>query len=75
MSEQIDEWIIGSRPRPYDDIHMFRVWLDCGAVRLARRCGNDGPMTPGQMIFLDCSHPIQNVICDESRIRAWRISA
>ena len=78
MSDKLavpEEWIIGGAPRPYDDTNTFDVWLANGQVRKARRAGNEGPLTPGQMYFTDCSHPLQNVICSQDDIKAWRISA
>ena len=74
MQELTGEWIIGSKPRPYDDINAFQVWLDDGSVRRARRVGNwSTALNPGTLCFTDCTHPLANVICHEPRIRAWRI--
>lgn len=76
MRELLDEWIIGAKPRPFDNIHDFELWMDDGHVRRARRVGNRSlSITPGTMVFTECKHPLSNVICDESRIRAWRIAS
>jgi hypothetical protein len=74
MQELNGEWLIGSKPSQFDDIHDFELWMDDGSIRLARRVGNrSDSLTPGTMAFTDCRHPLQNVICDESRIQAWRV--
>lgn len=74
MQELTGEWIVGSKPRPFDDINEFELWLDDGSVRKAHRVGNQGTiLTPGTLAFTDCTHPSSNVICDEARIRAWRV--
>jgi hypothetical protein len=67
------EWI--HQPMPwFDDRHSFQVWLDNGEVRNVRRAGNDGFIfSPGTLYFTDCVHPLQNMLCHEDRIRAWRI--
>ena len=73
--EHLGEWIIWSKPRPYDDLNTFEVWAN-GQVRRAKRAGSRSSLlTPGQLYFVDCTHLLQNVICDEARIDAWRIVA
>lgn len=69
------DWIIGSKPLPFDDIHNFQLWMDDGSLRKAKRAGNQGPWTPGVLMFTDCRHPLSNAMCDERNIRAWRITS
>jgi len=74
MREPLGEWIMVGKPRTFDDIHDFELWMDDGSVRKAHRVGNQSmSLTPGTMAFTDCTHQLSNVICDESRIRAWRV--
>ncbi len=68
-----DEWIHGASLRPFDDIHIFEVWI-YGNVRRVCRIGNESlSITPGTLVYLDCTHAAQNVICYEPNIQAWRI--
>lgn len=48
--------------------HEYVLWLDTNEVRSARGtewCG---------LMFTDCTHPLQNVICDAERVHGWRES-
>lgn len=68
------DWIIGSKPRRFDDANAFDLWMRDGSVRRARRVGNESlNITPGTLIFTDCQHPLQNVVCDERDVQGWRI--
>lgn len=43
-----------------------------GHQRKVKRVGNDSmSLSPGTLIFTDCTHPMQNVIVDESKIESW----
>jgi hypothetical protein len=59
----------------YDDIHTFTVRVG-NQIRQVRRVGNYGrtSVSPGILIFTDCTRPMQNIICDESKIIAWRMN-
>lgn len=69
--ERIDRHIF---PK-YDDVHTFTVRV-FNQLRTVRRIGNcEGlSLNPGTLIFTDCTHPMQNVICPESEITAWRMN-
>lgn len=71
-----EEWIVNAPLPRWDDMREFWVWSGKD-VRSVRRVGNLDPtrLTPGTVIFTDCTHPIQNVLCDESQIQGWRIKA
>lgn len=45
---------------------MFDVWLDNGTVRRVRWC-------MGWLAFQDCRNPAQNILCDASRVKGWRV--
>jgi hypothetical protein len=50
----------------------FEVKID-GHIRKTKRVGHDSmSLNPGLLIFIDCTHPLQNVICPEQMITAWR---
>ena len=67
------EWIHDARLPRYDDIHTFQVWIYDG-VRTVRRVGNESmSLTPGTLVYTDCTHPMQNVICHELDVKAWRM--
>jgi hypothetical protein len=58
-----------------DDMREFQVWMADGSLRTVRRIGNRSHfLTPGTLAFTDCTHPLQNLWCDESRIVGWRYS-
>ena len=58
----------------YDDIHTFTVRV-FNQLRKVKRVGNNSGLNlnPGTLIFTDCTHPMQNVICTEGEITAWRM--
>ena len=58
------EWEV-SEPIPVVR-HDLEVWLDDGSIRIVRWCF-------GWLVFQDCLHPLQNMLCDASRVRGWRI--
>jgi hypothetical protein len=67
------DWEVDERMPRYDDIREFEVWLSDGSVRTVRRVGGKSNYyTPGTLVFLDCTHPMQNALCDEDRIMGWR---
>ena len=58
---------------PYDNLgnqkYKIRIY---GQDRIVKRVGNDSmSLWPGTLIFQDCTHPMQNVIVDESKIESW----
>ena len=57
----------------FDDISTFTVRV-FNQLRTVRRVGaiEVRGFSPGTLIFTDCNNPMQNVLCDESRIQAWR---
>ena len=59
----------------YDDINTFTV-LVLNQLRQVRRVGNNDMIgiSAGTLIFTDCTHPMQNVICPESEITGWRMN-
>jgi hypothetical protein len=66
------DWIHAPLPR-FEDRFSVDAWLDNGEVRRVRRIGNGSPrITPGTVVFEDCTQPWQNMLCDEGRIQAWR---
>lgn len=69
------DWITEEKMPKYDDIREFEVWVH-GYVRRVRRIGNRHPaFGPGTLVFVDCTHSVQNVLCDERDIKGWRHSA
>ena len=69
-----DQWVINAPLPPSDRNREFLAWVDSG-VRTVRRVGDSehSVFAPGTTIFTDCTHPLQNKICDESRIQGWRL--
>jgi hypothetical protein len=61
----------------YDDMHEFLVLVN-NQYRKIARVGNRGfrgmyqSLNAGTLIFTDCTHPSQQLICDEAKIQAWR---
>ena len=69
------EWEHEGKPPKSDDMREFQVWTG-EEVRKVRRIGNRSPyFSPSVLVFTDCFSPLQNAICDESRIKAWRLPA
>jgi hypothetical protein len=71
----MSEWEVTERiPRNYvDGPRDFEVWMRDGSVRQVQFVGMDSTfLTPGTFAFTDCTHPLQNVICDDDRIVGWR---
>lgn len=64
----MSDWIQANpmRCRPYMDREL-EVWLDDNSVRKVKLGHGFGYR------FTDCTHPMQNAICDIERIRAFRI--
>jgi hypothetical protein len=58
----------------FDDINTYTVRV-FDQLRKVRRIGNNDirALNPGTLIFTDCTHPMQNVICPEEKITAWRV--
>lgn len=68
MSEITDEWLIGN-VLPHID-GLFQVQLLNDDVRTARRYLE---RDFSSLWFTDCTHPEQNMYCDPSSIKAWRL--
>lgn len=63
------DWQIGNRV-PYLGLP-FKVWLNDGSVRATKYVRTMmGPM----LHFIDCTHPLQNVVCDPENVRGWRLA-
>ena len=58
----------------FDDINTYTVRV-FNNLRKVKRVGNYSGtnLNPGTLIFTDCTHPMQNVICPEDKITAWRV--
>jgi hypothetical protein len=70
----VNEWEVNEKMPRYDDIREFEVWV-YGQARRVRRAGNRSlTVSPGTLEFTDCTHAMQNVICDERAVQGWRIS-
>lgn len=72
-----DQEIIANNALPkYDYFNTFTVRV-LNQLRQVRRVGNNEmtSLTPGTLIFTDCTHPMQNVICPEAEITAWYMNA
>jgi len=66
-------WEIDEKMPRFDDVHYFDVWID-DSVRRVRRIGNRSTsLSPGVLVFTDCTHPMQNVLCYEPLVKAWRM--
>ena len=51
----------------------FEVWIH-DYVRRVKRIGDWSTyFTPGTLVFTDCTHPEQNVLCHEPFVQAWRL--
>lgn len=61
-------------PFTLDETLRFQVWTGEG-VRTVRRVGKSVSMWPGTLVYTDCTHPIQNVLCSESDVKGWRLTA
>ena len=70
------DWEHEGKPPRFDDMHDYQVWI-YGAVRDVRRVGPRSTtwLDPGTLAYTDCTHPIQNAICYEPDISAWRLKA
>ena len=68
------DWVHAQFPR-FDDRYEFEVWLASQCVRRVRRIGNHSTyFAPGTLVFTDCTHPMQNALCNEADVRAWRVA-
>lgn len=65
------DWEVHEAMPKYDDIHQFLIW-NGKDVRRVRRAGNHENFWPGQLLYTDCVHPLQNVICDERSVVGWK---
>ena len=71
--EDMMDWEHEGKPPRFDDIREYEVWI-YDTVRSVRRIGNKSlSLTPGSLVYTDCVHPEQNVICYEPDIQAWRV--
>jgi hypothetical protein len=69
------DWEHEGKPPKFDDLHDYQVWI-YGKVRSVRRVGNSSlRLNPGTLAYTDCTNPIQNAICYEPDISAWRLKA
>lgn len=50
----------------------LEVWVN-GQVRTAKRVAWSQSLTPGTLVFTDCTHPAQNVLCHEPLVQGWRV--
>lgn len=70
------EWIVGAKIPQFEDRYFFDVWVG-DSVRRVQRVGNRGPLSltfaPGTLVFSDCTHPSQNMICGEDLVDGWRL--
>ena len=70
----MSDWELAERMPRYDDINLHQVWV-FGQVRSVRRVGNRSTFyTPGTLVFTDCTHPMQQAICDDELVNGWRIA-
>lgn len=70
--EGATDWECAERMPRFDDTREYEVWI-YGEARSVRRIGNRSMyFAPGTLVFTDCTHPEQNMLCDESEVRAWR---
>ena len=67
-SEPQSEWMLGNNV-PRGVAADFDVWLTDRSVRHVRHV--DSVM--GVLHFMDCTHLLQNVNCDDLRVQGWRI--
>lgn len=66
------DWNVDEKMPRYDDLREFEVWIR-GSVRRVRRIGNRScALEPGTLAYTDCTHPMQNIICDERAVQGWR---
>lgn len=63
------DWKISTRV-PYLDLP-FRVWLADNSVRAVRYVRTMMGLT---LHFTDCTHPMQNVICDAEKVWGWMLA-
>jgi hypothetical protein len=67
------DWEVEEKMPRFDDIHEFDVWIR-NQVRRVKRIGNRSTYyTPGVLVYLDCTHPQQEAVCDEEKIQGWRM--
>ena len=71
-------WNVDDRLPRYESRFPIEVW-DGRSVRKARRIGfresDRGTLSPGTLVYTDCTHPMQNMLCDESAVMGWRYLA
>ena len=65
------EWILGNKV-PRINSTEFQVQLRDDSLRIVALRPLLDPWT---LWFIDCTHPMQNAICDDSQIIAWREAA
>lgn len=72
------EWNVDDRLPRYESRFPIEVWSGRN-VRHARRIGfresDESTLSPGTLVYTDCTHPMQNMLCDESKIIGWRYLA
>jgi len=66
------DWNTEEKMPRFDDVHEYDIWIN-GCTRSVRRVGNRESMfSPGTLIYTDCTHPQQNILCHEDEIEGWR---
>jgi hypothetical protein len=66
-----EEWIPGSQV-DFTDHAIFEVLTVGDHIRTCRRMPE---MDGATLWFIDCTHPLQNAICNEQYIKAWRVKS
>lgn len=67
------EWEVDAKMPRFEDRYHFDVWIG-DDVREVRRTGNrENFFSSGLLVYTDCTHPFQNVICNEPDIKGWRL--
>lgn len=59
---------------PYENIGKQEYEVEIfNGTRKVKRVGNESMLlSPGTLIFTDCTHPTQNAIVPESEIKSWK---
>ena len=73
IAQPNDRWETYEKMPKFDDINQFEVMAQ-GFLRTVKRIGNNSSswLKPGTIVFIDCTHPQQTMICDTEHITAWR---
>lgn len=68
----MDDWEIAEKMPRFDDVSTYEVWIGASVRKVKRSNNQSCTFFPGTLLYVDCRHPIQNVLCDESKVQAWR---